>query len=129
MFLGLTNLDPDLLFTGTDPDPSMSKQKIVIKAMTLSVLSLFLHLSLKNDVNVPLKSKSVNLERKKIFFCCVLNVTDEKAGSDSGSVSQKYGSVVPDPYQNVTDPQHCGDARPVNRYVNLTPPCPLQGHS
>jgi hypothetical protein len=23
------------------------------------------------------------------------------------SVSQKYGSADPDPYQNVTDPQHC----------------------
>jgi hypothetical protein len=30
------------------------------------------------------------------------------AGSESGSVGQKYGSPDPDPYQrqNVTDPQH-----------------------
>jgi hypothetical protein len=25
----------------------------------------------------------------------------------SRSVSQRYGSANPDPYQNVTDPQHC----------------------
>ncbi len=31
--------------------------------------------------------------------------TDEK--SKSGSVSQLYGFVDPDPYQNVTDPLHC----------------------
>jgi hypothetical protein len=27
-------------------------------------------------------------------------------GSGSGYVSQRYGSVDPDPHQNVTDPQH-----------------------
>ncbi len=26
---------------------------------------------------------------------------------ESGSVSQRYGSADPDPYQNVTDPKHC----------------------
>jgi hypothetical protein len=29
------------------------------------------------------------------------------AGSESVSVSQRYGSA--DPYQNVTDPEHCSD--------------------
>jgi hypothetical protein len=29
------------------------------------------------------------------------------AGSGSGSVSQRHGSANPDPYQNVSDPQHC----------------------
>jgi hypothetical protein len=28
-------------------------------------------------------------------------------GSASGTVRQRYGSEDPDPYQNVTDPQHC----------------------
>jgi hypothetical protein len=28
------------------------------------------------------------------------------AGSESGYVSQRYGSVDPDPHHNVTDPQH-----------------------
>ncbi len=33
----------------------------------------------------------------------------KKAGAESGSVfvSLCYGSADPDPYQNVTDPQHC----------------------
>jgi hypothetical protein len=31
----------------------------------------------------------------------------KKAGSGSGSLSQWYISVDPDPYQNVTDRQHC----------------------
>jgi hypothetical protein len=30
----------------------------------------------------------------------------ERSGSESGSVSKWYGSTDPDPYQNVTDPQH-----------------------
>jgi hypothetical protein len=29
------------------------------------------------------------------------------SGSESGSISQRHGSVDPDPYQNVMDPQHC----------------------
>ncbi len=29
------------------------------------------------------------------------------AGSGSGSISQRHGSVDPDPPQNVMDPQHC----------------------
>ncbi len=29
------------------------------------------------------------------------------SGSGSGSISQRHGSADPDPYQNVTDPQHC----------------------
>jgi hypothetical protein len=28
------------------------------------------------------------------------------AGSGSGSISHRHGSADPDPYQNVTDPQH-----------------------
>jgi hypothetical protein len=36
-----------------------------------------------------------------------MSATGQKAGS--GSVGQKYGSSDPDPdpYKNVTDPQHC----------------------
>ncbi len=42
-----------------------------------------------------------------------MKVTDEhsrsgaKSISESGSVSQRYGSPDPDQHQNVTDPQHC----------------------
>jgi hypothetical protein len=41
----------------------------------------------------------------------ILKVTDENSrvgavsGFESGSVSQRYGSADPDPYQYVTDPQ------------------------
>jgi hypothetical protein len=46
---------------------------------------------------------------KKIFVF-ILKVTEESVGSGvgsgSGSISQRYRSVVPDPHQNVTDPQH-----------------------
>ncbi len=37
-----------------------------------------------------------------------------------GSVSPRYGSADPDPYQNVTDPQHC-----INSVVHT--PEPLAG--
>ncbi len=29
----------------------------------------------------------------------------------SGLISQRYGSVDPEPYQNATDPQHCGEEK------------------
>ncbi len=35
----------------------------------------------------------------------ILKATEKITGS--GSVSQSYRSADPDPYQNVTDPQHC----------------------
>jgi hypothetical protein len=41
---------------------------------------------------------------KKIFLVGVLMVTDK---SGAGSGCQRYGSTDPDPYQNVTDPEHC----------------------
>ncbi len=41
----------------------------------------------------------------------IFKVTDENSRIririESGSVSQMYGSADPDPYQNVTEPQHC----------------------
>jgi hypothetical protein len=64
---------------------------------------------LKNDVNVPSKrNKHKNLEKKKfLVFVGILKITAEKTGSGSGStsqfasgsVSQRYGSEDPDPYQ------------------------------
>ncbi len=68
MFLGLPDLDPDPLFRGMDPapnpDPSSIKQKLERKTLFPTVLRLLLDfLSLKNDVNVPLKSN-----KQKIFF-------------------------------------------------------------
>ncbi len=62
-------------------------------------------LPLKNDVNVVSKSnKQINLvslgrSLKKILGSGVVSI--------SGSFSQRDRSAVPDPYQNVIDPQHC----------------------
>ncbi len=55
---------------------------------------LFDFLSLKNDVNVPSKS---NMQKKleKLVFCC-----------DENSRIRRHGSLDPDPYQNIMDPQH-----------------------
>jgi hypothetical protein len=33
-------------------------------------------------------------------------------GCGAGSISQRHGSAGPDPYQNVSDPQHCFDEDP-----------------
>jgi hypothetical protein len=58
MFSGL--LDPEPLGRGMypDPDPSIIKEKIVRKTLIPTVSRLlFYFLSLKNDVNVPSKSK------------------------------------------------------------------------
>jgi hypothetical protein len=35
-------------------------------------------------------------------------VRSKFAGFGSGSISKRDGSANPDPYQKVTDPQHCG---------------------
>jgi hypothetical protein len=65
--------------------------KIVRKTFIPPILGvLYDFLSLKNDVNVVSKSNK------------------QKNPGGAGSVSQRYGSADPDPYQNVTDPQHCG---------------------
>ncbi len=66
--------------------------KILRKTLILTVLwLLYDFLSLKNDVNVASKSK----KQKTYSFSC-----------RPWSVSQRYGSVDPDPYQNVTDLQN-----------------------
>ncbi len=47
---------------------------------------------------------------RKIFFLphwrLLMKITGSWVGSESGSVIQSYGSADPDPFQNVTDPQH-----------------------
>jgi hypothetical protein len=65
---------------------------------------------LKNDVNVPSKSKVIskkNLKKKK--FIDVLKVTDEDPDPDLHLLvsSQRYRSADPDPdpYQNCMKPQ------------------------
>jgi hypothetical protein len=45
-------------------------------------------------------------------------------GSESGYVRQRYESKDPDPYQNVTDPQHClGLIRTADMYENYKENC------
>jgi hypothetical protein len=56
------------------------------------------------------------IKKKNYFFVGILKVIDEnsrirsESGSGSGIISQSYGPTdpdpVPDPHQNVMDPQH-----------------------
>jgi hypothetical protein len=61
-------------------------------------------------LNVPTKSKKQKNFGKNFVFD-ILKVTDEQGGSGARSESRfgtrLYGSAEPDPYQNVTDQQHC----------------------
>jgi hypothetical protein len=52
------------------------------------------------------KLKSTKPRNLKFLLASCQPLT-KKAGSGSGSVSQRYGSVDPDLYQNVMDPKHC----------------------
>ncbi len=100
MFLGI--LDPDPLFRGMDPDPSIIKQKIVRKTLipTSVLWLLFDYFSSKNDVNVPSKSN----KQKNFFFCFFFGVLSsmtkiEGSGAwirGSGSVSKCHGSATLD---------------------------------
>jgi hypothetical protein len=89
----VTHPDPDL-----DSDPSINKQK----SKKTFCDFFFDFLSMKADVSVPSKSN----KQKNFFLLASCPPLKKKAGS--GSVSQRKGSAVldPNPYQNVTDPQH-----------------------
>jgi hypothetical protein len=50
------------------------------------------------------KNKKKKL-RKKPNFCWHLESLLKKE-QDTGSVNQQYGSADPDPYRNLTEPQH-----------------------
>jgi hypothetical protein len=66
MFLGLP--DPDPLVRGMDPDtdPVYHQAKIVRKTFIPTVCDFFL--TLENDVNVPVPSKSMIHKQKNLFF-------------------------------------------------------------
>jgi hypothetical protein len=69
-----------------------------IKVRKTSISTFFWLLPFyQTDVNVPSKSK-------KLLFVDILKLLPKRAGS--GSVTLLYGSADPDPYQNVSDPQH-----------------------
>ncbi len=55
---------------------------------------------MENDVSVPSKSN----KEKKNFFVGILKVTDKK--SRIRICQSDVQSEDPDPYQNVTDPEH-----------------------
>jgi hypothetical protein len=78
--LSLLDLDPDPVVRGTDPDPSMVKQKEFKKNLIpLFFLTSFDFLSLKNYVNVALKSNKQNNFEKKKFLVAILKVSDENS--------------------------------------------------
>ncbi len=92
--------------TALDPDPhvfgpgsgsgSFYHHANIVRKTCCFVTSLLLS-------RVPLKK----VISKKTFFVAFWSRVG--FGSEVGSISQRYGSAVPDPdpYQNVTDPQHC----------------------
>jgi hypothetical protein len=73
------------------------------KVRKILISTVFLTLSLKNDVNVP--SKSNKQKNVDIFFYFLL-ASCQPLTKKAGSGCQCYGSPDPEPYQNVTDPEH-----------------------
>jgi hypothetical protein len=66
MFLSLS--DPDPLVRGPDPDPSIIKKNIKKILNSYCFVTIFMTLSLKNDVNVASKSN----KQKNLTFSCHL---------------------------------------------------------
>jgi hypothetical protein len=62
-------------------------------------------LSLKTDVNVPAQSNKNKIYIKK--FVCILKVNDEKSRIRFRNLVYGSKDPYPDPYQNVTDSEHC----------------------
>jgi hypothetical protein len=66
-----------IICTDPDPNPSIKKQKDVIKPFISTIfLLLFCFLSLKTDVNLPSKSTT---NKQKLFFVGILSAIDEKS--------------------------------------------------
>jgi len=96
----------------------LSSSKNCKKTLILIVFwLLYDFLSLKNYVNVPPKSNTQKKLEIKSFLIGVLKANDEIARS--GSISKSRGSADPDPYQNVTDPQHWCPERMSNEQKNI----------
>jgi hypothetical protein len=85
-----------------------------------SVADPFLGL-LDLDQDLLVRDPSIIKQKK---FVGVLKDNDKKTGS--GSISQRHVSADPDPYQNVTDPQHCLKvARPTAAAMSPAPSTPV----
>ena len=89
------------------PDPLVRsgsfyyQAKIVRKTLIPTVLWLiFDFLSLKNYVNVPSKR---NKQKTSLRSLTKIVKSVSASESASGSISQRYGSADPDPYQNFID--------------------------
>jgi hypothetical protein len=65
MFLGLLDPDPDPLVKGTDPDPSIIKQKLYKNLYSYCFVTSFDFLRLKNDLQKVLSRKTFF----KLVFC------------------------------------------------------------
>ncbi len=63
---------------------------------------------MKTDVSVPAESNKQNKLEKNLFFVGILEVTDEKSRIRIRKSSVRIQD--PDPYKNVTDPEHCWQA-------------------
>ncbi len=97
----------------TDPaldlDPYINKQNKKNLDLCCLPTDSLMTCSLKSDVNVHTESNMQKKFEKKIILCWHLEShLTKRAGSGSGSefFCQVYGSKDPDPYQNVTDPEH-----------------------
>jgi hypothetical protein len=62
---------------------------------------------LKTNVNVLTESIKQNKFEKLNFLLASCQSLTKRAGSRSGSVNRVDGSKDPDPYQNVTNSEHC----------------------
>ncbi len=74
-------------------------------------------LSVKNDVNVSSKSNKQKNLRKKIFVD-IWKVTDEE--QDPDPLVRGTDPRIPNPYQNVTDPDHCLSDIYISRHRSKT---------
>ncbi len=85
------------------PDPNFSSRiriKELIYFLVTILYDYLIFILWENDYNVPSEKSN------KKLVCLRLKATAEKKPG-SGSVCQRFGSADPDPYQNVTDPEHC----------------------
>jgi hypothetical protein len=54
---------------------------------------------------LPLKMYFQSNKQKNLRS--LTKIAGSASASEPGSISQRYGSLDPDPYQNLMDPQHC----------------------
>ncbi len=100
MFLGPLDQHPKSVSQRYRSGSFYHQAKIVRKTLIPTVLwLLYDFLSLKNDVNVPVTS---NKQKTNFLLTSWRSLKIE----GSGSISQRYGSPDPDPYQNFMDTQH-----------------------